>query len=70
MNLLARLAKLEGSQPAVRTRKWFWDSLPDRLEVGGKAFDRVPGETDDALLDRVTQQLPQAEIAIFGWLPD
>ncbi|MCX7202448.1 MAG: hypothetical protein NTV17_09275 [Burkholderiales bacterium] len=70
MSMASRLAKLEGSQPAVRTRKWFWDSLPDRLEIDGAAFDRLSGETDDASLDRVTQELPQAEITIFGWLPD
>ncbi len=69
MSMASRLAKLEGSQPALRTRNWFWDSLPDRLEIDGKAFDRVPGETDDALADRVSQLHPQVEITIFGWLP-
>jgi hypothetical protein len=68
MNMASRLAKLEGSQPAVRTRKWFWDSMPDRLDVDDKTFDRMPGETDEALAGRVTQLLPQVEITIFGWL--
>ena len=68
MNIASRLAKLEGSQPAVRTRNWFWDSLPDRLEIDGKAFDRLPGETDDALAQRVMQLHPQVEFRIFGWL--
>ncbi len=69
MNMASRLAKLEGSQPAIRTRKWFWDSMPDRVEIDGAAVDRLPGETDNALADRVMQLHPQVELRIFGWLP-
>ena len=69
MSLQSRLEKLEAAQHAVRVRHWFWQgSIPDQLEVGGRVIDRLPGEPDDALLDRVSQMHPQVEFTIFRWL--
>ena len=69
MSLQSRLEKLEAAQHAVRVRHWFWQgSIPDRLEVGGTTFDRLPGEPDVELIDRISRECPQAEIRIFCWV--
>ena len=69
MSLLSRLEKLESVQNTIRDRQWFWQgAVPDQLEVGGRTIDRLPGEPDDALLDRVSQMHPQVEFTIFRWL--
>jgi len=69
MSLQSRLEKLEAAQHAIRVRHWFWQgSIPDRLEVGGTTFDRRAGETDDALVDRISRECPDVEITIFRWL--
>lgn len=72
MSLLSRLDKLEAAQHAVRVRHWFWQgSIPDRLEVGGTTFDRLPGEPDDVLIHRISRACPLFEITVFQWLsPD
>jgi hypothetical protein len=69
MSLQSRLEKLEAAQHAVRVRHWFWQgSIPDQIEVDGTTFDRLPGELDVALVDRISQECPQVEITIFRWL--
>jgi len=69
MSLQSRLEKLEAAQHAVRVRHWFWQgSIPDRLEVGGTTFDRLLGESDVALVDRISRECPQVAITIFRWL--
>ena len=70
MSLLTRLEKLESVQTTIRDRQWFWHgAVPAQLEVGGEVINRLPGEPDDALLNRVSQMHPQVELRIFGWLP-
>jgi len=68
MSLQSRLEKLEAAQHAVRVRHWFWDSVPDRIEVDGTTFDRLPGESDDEMVARCSRKCPQVEIVVFKWL--
>jgi|LakMenEpi03Aug12_release.lakeMendotaPanAssembly.Ray.scaffolds.fasta_scaffold238047_3 hypothetical protein len=69
MSLLSRLEKLESVHTTICVRHWFWlGSIPDRLDVSGTTFDRLPGEPDDVLVDRISREFPQAEITIFRWL--
>lgn len=69
MSLQSRLEKLESVQTTIRDRQWFWQgAVPDQLEVGARVIDRLPGEPDNALLDRVSQMDPQVEFTIFRWL--
>ena len=69
MTLRNRIERLEAAQHAVRVRHWFWQgSIPDRLEVGGRVIDRLPGEPDDVFVDRISRECPQVEITIFRWL--
>jgi hypothetical protein len=73
MTLRSRIEKLEASaREVVRVQHWFWQgSIPDRIDIDGTTFDRLPGETDDALVDRISQECPQFEITVFRWLsPD
>ena len=63
--MLSRLEKLESVQTAICVRHWFWDSVPDRIEVDGTAFDRKPGESDNAMVARISQECPQVEIVGF-----
>jgi hypothetical protein len=68
MSLLSRLEKLESVQTTIRDRQWFWDSVPDRIEVDGTTFDRLPGESDDGMVARCSRECPQVEIVVFKWL--
>jgi hypothetical protein len=70
MSLRSRIEKLEASvRDATRVQKWYWrGAVPDRIDIDGTTFDRLPGETDDVLVDRISQECPQVEITIFRWL--
>jgi hypothetical protein len=65
MSLQSRLEKLETVQNTIRVRHWFWDSVPDRIEVDGTTFDRLPGESDDGMVARCSRECPQVEIVVF-----
>jgi predicted DNA-binding ribbon-helix-helix protein len=68
MSLQSRLQKLESVRTTIRVRHWFWDSMPDRIEVDGTTFDRLPGESDDGMRAWISRRSPQAEIVAFRWL--
>jgi len=69
MTLRSRIEKLEASaQDVTRVQKWYWNSMPDRLELSGEVLDRLPGETDEAMIDRVSRLHPQVEFTIFRWV--
>lgn len=70
MTLRSRIERLEASaQDVTRVQRWYWQgSVPNGIDVGGRVIDRLPGEPDDALIDRVSQMYPQVEFTIFKWL--
>lgn len=67
MTLRSRIEKLESAQTTIRVRHWLWDSVPDRIEVDGTTFDRLPGESDDGMLARISRLYPQVEFKVFSW---
>ena len=70
MTLRSRIEKLEASaREVVRARLWYWQgAVPDRIDIDGTTFDRLPGESDDVLVDRISRKCPQVEITIFRWI--
>ena len=68
MSLQTRLEKLENAQTTIRVRHWFWDSVPDRIEIDGTTFDRLPGEPDDGMVERCSRECLHVEIVVFNWL--
>ena len=69
MTLRSRIERLEASaQDVTRVQVWFWGFVPNRIEVAGTVFDRLPAESDTELIDRVSHEWPEIEITVFRWM--
>jgi hypothetical protein len=68
--LRSRIEKLEASaRDVVRVQRLFWrGAVPDRIDIDGTTFDRLPGEPDVELINRISRERPDVEVTIFCWL--